>query len=148
MIIRDDLIFPELCYKIVGCAYEVHNTLGAGHLEKIYQRALATALENKGISFREQVSRDIVFQGKVKGRLDFLVEEKIVIEIKRTSYFNPADFEQLQQYLQLNNLSLGILIRFSTDKVYFKRVVNINRDKEFFAEEEASEYLSKNKSRF
>jgi GxxExxY protein len=58
--------------------------------------------------------------------LDFLVENKIVVEIKRGTYFNPADFDQVERYLVQTDLKLGILIRFASDKVLSKRVINLN----------------------
>ena len=55
--IIDDLVYPELSFKIVGCAFEVYNELGYGHLEKYYQKALSVALKNKNLSFKEQASK-------------------------------------------------------------------------------------------
>lgn len=141
---RNDLIHPELSYLIIGSAYEVYNSIGSGHLEKIYQRALAVAFEKNGLKFQEQIRRDIIFAGKIvgSGKLDFLVEKKIVVEIKRANYFNPADFEQVLQYLKMNNLELGILIRFTTTKVLFKRVLNVADKNEIsMVEEDAAEYM-------
>jgi GxxExxY protein len=69
---------------------------------------------------------DLYFHKKKVGRgiLDFLVEDKILVEIKRTNYTSPADFHQVNQYLKLHKLKLGILIRFTPDKVLFRRVLN------------------------
>ena len=141
---RDDLIFPELSYKIVGCAFEVFNSIGPGHLEKVYQRALAIAFTNAGLKFLEQVRKEVFYDGEVVGygSLDFLVEEKIAVEIKRGTYFNPSDFSQVQKYLQFKDLRLGILIRFIADKVVFKRVLNVEEVQvRNIVEEEAAEYL-------
>jgi GxxExxY protein len=125
-LLRDDLIHPDLSFKIVGCAFDVFNSIGFGHLEKVYQNALAIAFEKIGLKFAEQVKREIIYEGKKLGygKLDFLVEDKIVVEIKRGNYFNPADFDQVKKYLDSKQLQLGILIRFTPDKVLFKRVVN------------------------
>ena len=132
--LRDDLIYPELSFKIVGCAFDVFNSIGFGHLEKIYQKALSLAFLKEKINFEEQVKREIIYEGKLLGfgKLDFLVENKIVVEIKRGNYFNPADFEKVKKYLDAKNLQLGILIRFTPDKVLFKRVVNIIAEKPIY----------------
>lgn len=125
-VMREDLIHPELSYKIIGCAYEVFNAIGNGHLEKVYQKAMAVALRKAGIRFTEQLEYNLYFSGVLigTGRLDFLVDETIAVEIKRGDYFHPAAFEQLQEYLQSKKLKLGLLIRFSTNKVIYKRVLN------------------------
>jgi GxxExxY protein len=127
MILREDLLYPDLSYKITGCAFKVFNQLGAGHLEKIYQKALAAAFEKDGLKFVQQIPYEIRFDdGKLGYRkLDFLVENKIVVEIKRGSYFSPGDFHQLKNYMVLSGLQLGLLVRFAPDRVYVKRVVNI-----------------------
>ncbi len=124
---RDDLLYPELSYKIMGCALSVYNQLGSGHLEKVYQKALAIAFTKAGLKFSEQLKHEVFFEGENLGygKSDFLVENKIIVEIKRVNYFNPADFKQVKKYLVQTPLELGILIRFTPDKVLSKRVVNI-----------------------
>lgn len=125
---RDDLLYPELSYKIMGCAFNVYNQLGSGHLEKVYQKALAIAFTKAGLKFSEQLKNEVFFEGENLGygKSDFLVENKIIVEIKRGNYFNPADFKQVKKYLVQTPLELGILIRFTPEKVLSKRVVNIN----------------------
>jgi GxxExxY protein len=124
---RNDLLHPELSYKIIGCAFNVFKQLGSGHLEKIYQKALAIAFTKSNISFVEQLKKHVFFEGENLGygKSDFLVENKIIVELKRGSYFNPDDFDQVKKYLASNKLQLGILIRFTPDKVLYKRVVHI-----------------------
>ena len=87
-IIREDLIYPELSYSIVGCAFEVFNKLGPGHTEKIYQKAFDEALKMKGINFSEQVYYNILFNEKIvgKGFLDFEIENKVIVELKKDPY--------------------------------------------------------------
>ncbi|MDQ3110348.1 MAG: GxxExxY protein [Bacteroidota bacterium] len=96
---RDDLLYPELSYKIMGCAFNVFNQLGSGHLEKIYQKALAIEFANAGLKFHEQLKSEVWFEGEMLGygKLDFLVENKVVVEIKRGNDFNPADFDQVKK---------------------------------------------------
>ena len=125
--IIDDLIYPELSYKIVGCAFEVYNELGFGHAEKIYQKALAISFTKHKLNFKEQVHYPIKFQGELvgKGYCDFLVEEKIIVELKKEDRFSKANIEQVNQYLKSSNLKLGLLINFSKSGAICKRIVNI-----------------------
>lgn len=88
-VLKQDLLFPELSYLLVGIAFDVFNELGAGHMEKFYQKAYSIALVTKGISFKEQFYSPLFFQGQIIGRqfLDFLIDDKIVIEIKKGNHF-------------------------------------------------------------
>jgi GxxExxY protein len=127
-VLRADLLFPGLSYALVGSAFDVYNELGAGHLEKFYQHAYAVALTNKGINFKEQFYAPLFFQGKIIGRqfLDFLVEDKIVVEIKKGNHFSKSNIDQVNQYLISSKLQLAILINFGNEKVLTKRIININ----------------------
>ena len=123
---RQDLIEPELSYKIVGMLYQVSNELGPGLQEKYYQKALSESLKIHNLNFQEQVPIPLLFQGKVIGRYfaDFVVDDKIVIEIKKGIRVNRKHVAQLLGYLKATNLSLGILAYFHTDGVSFKRILN------------------------
>lgn len=124
---RDDLVYPDLSYEIIGCAYQVWDELGWGHLEKVYQRALAIAFKSKNIGYKEQIHYPLKFKNELvgKGILDFLVNEKIVVEIKKDDLYSKAHIEQVLNYLKLTQCQLGILINFTKDGVKFKRIVNI-----------------------
>ena len=126
---RDDLVFPELSYEIIGCAYEVFDELGPGHLEKIYQRAFAISFNRKEIKYSEQVYYSLKFKGEVvgKGILDFCIDEKIIVELKKDVSFSKTHIEQVLNYLKLSHLKLAILINFTKEGVKFKRIVNINQ---------------------
>jgi GxxExxY protein len=121
-----DLIYPELSYKIVGCAYTVFNTLGGGHREAIYQKALGIEFINCGILFKGQQYYDLKYCGKPvgKGYFDFCVEEKIIVELKAKGQFTRANYDQMFKYLQESGLKLGLLIRFGEEQVFSRRVVN------------------------
>jgi GxxExxY protein len=125
--VEKDIVYPELSYKIVGVCMEVNDSLGSGHKERVYEQAIAQMFEEKGIQYERQVYVPILFHGKTVGahRLDFLVEHSIVVELKRGDRFVKKDIDQLYQYLRVRDLKLGILIRFSSDGLFFKRVVNL-----------------------
>jgi len=116
----------ELSYKIVGILYDVYNELGSGHREYIYERAIATEFGRRGITFAEQVPTNLTYKGEVIGqyRFDFLVENKIVLELKQGDRFSRKNFEQVTGYLQSKNLPLGLLANFTSNGVVTKRVLN------------------------
>jgi GxxExxY protein len=125
---KEGLIYPELSYQIVGCAFEVWNELGPGHSEKIYQNAFAVVLKEKGLVFTEQVYYSLKFKNQIIGKafLDFLVEEKIIVEIKKDVSFTKSNIEQVLNYLKLSNLKLALLINFTKHDVKYKRIVNVS----------------------
>src|ERR1017187_9391036 len=126
---RNDLVYPELSYEIIGCAYEVFDELGPGHSEKTYQRAFAVALKKKEIPFKEQVYYAVKFKDEIvgKGFLNFKVTGKIIVELKKNVHFSKAHLEQVLDYLKKSSLKLGILITFSNDGIKSKRIININQ---------------------
>ena len=91
MLEREDLIFPKESYELVGCAYAIFNRLKFGYHEKHYQRAYSIELDQKGYSYSRELKVHILYQGKNIGRyfLDFLVERKIVVELKVANNFHP-----------------------------------------------------------
>jgi GxxExxY protein len=126
MIQKQDLIYPELSYKLVGLAYNVFNELGHGHLEKIYQKAYAKELKEAGIVFKEQAPYQVIYKEEVIGNnyLDFLIEEKVIIELKRSDFYSKKYIDQVSNYIKVSNLKLAILINFTTNDVRIKRIVN------------------------
>jgi GxxExxY protein len=124
---RNDLLYPELSYKIIGCAFEVFKEIGPGHLEKVYQRALAIAFRNAGLSFIEQIRYDVKFHNEKVGYgfFDFQVEEKIIVELKRGKTYINKEVEQVVDYLKTSKLKLSIIIRFTPEGVRFKRLINL-----------------------
>ncbi|MBI4118787.1 MAG: GxxExxY protein [Parcubacteria group bacterium] len=124
---REDLVYPELSYKIVGILFDVYNSVGYGQDERTYQRAVATALNDVGLKFKEQVYFPLSYSGKKigSGYLDFLVEDKIVLEIKKGDRFVKSHIDQVYRYLTGNNLRLGLLAYFAPRNVHFKRILNI-----------------------
>ena len=127
---KSDLLYPELSYKIIGCCFEVFKALGPGLLEKDYQKALRLSLLKAGLVIEEQVKHNITFDGvKIStGFFDFVVEKKIVLELKRGKFYLSGEFQQLLRYLKMSDYELGIVIRFGEQGVEYKRVLNIKSE--------------------
>lgn len=124
---KPDLLFPDLSYRIVGTLFAVHNALGAGLYERSYQRAVASALHDAGITFREQVPISVAFRQQAVGKYiaDFVIEGKIVLELKVGQRYAPKYIAQVVAYLRAMQLQLGILANFTNDGVMCKRILNI-----------------------
>jgi len=125
---RDDLIYPELSYTIVGILFEVYNNLGPGHKERCYQKAVAVAFRAAKTSFKEQAYSPVIFKDNNVGNyfLDFLIEDKIVLEIKSGEKFLKQNISQIYSYLKIKKLKLGILANFTKEGLKFKRIINLN----------------------
>lgn len=124
---EDKLIYPELSYKIIGVSFEVSNEIGPDCKEKHYQRAIVKAFKREGIEFQEQVPVEMKFQEQKIGIyfLDFLVEKKMILEIKRGEHFSKNNIKQVYDYLKATDLKLGLLVNFTNKGVMFKRIVNL-----------------------
>lgn len=118
----------ELTHKIIGCAMKVHSTLGNGFQEVIYQRALAIEFDNQGLSFQREMEMYIHYEGQHIGtrRVDFFVENKIMVELKALIKLEDAHLAQAMNYCQAYNLPIGLLINFGSKSLEFKRVYNVN----------------------
>lgn len=127
---KKDLLFPELSYSIVGCAYEVFNELGGGHKEKIYQTALAHSFHSKQLNYQEQIYYPLYFKDKLvgKGYWDYLIDKKIIVKIKALSFFAKTHIDQVLNYLHTSNLKLALLISFGQNEVRVKRIVNFKTE--------------------
>lgn len=126
---REDLVLPDLSYEIVGCAYEVYNTVGSGHPEKYYQKALSLSLKKARLSFQEQVYYPLEFEGEVIGRnyLDFVIKKQVVVEIKKDGRFSKSNIDQVLRYLAVTKMKLALLINFGIDGVKVKRIINFKQ---------------------
>lgn len=120
------MIYPELSYKIVGILFKVHSTLGRRYQEKYYQRAVEVALKEERIRFEKEIVVDLTFGETKIGKymLDFLIEGKIILELKAKPKFEKEDFRQIMAYLKAKNLKLGILVNFMGEKLAYKRILN------------------------
>ncbi len=111
-----------LAKEIVDCAFKVHKQLGPGLLEKVYERCFCHELSKKGIPFRKQVNVPIVYDGLIidEGlRLDVLVDELVICELKARHELSPVWSSQLISYLRLTKLRLGFLINFNVDLIKY-----------------------------
>jgi len=124
--VGDKVLYPDLSYEIMAAVYEVHNQLGPGFTENIYETALVQELKSRGIACERQKTVHITYKGEIVGtyRLDLLVERKIILEIKAVSTLADVFHAQLLAYLKATNLRLGILVIFGTPKVTYQRIIN------------------------
>ncbi|MGN8225547.1 GxxExxY protein [Gracilimonas sp. BCB1] len=116
--------YTELTRTIIGCAMEVHNTLGNGFQEKIYQRALAIELGKCGLEYESEFSMPIMYKGVQLGmrRVDLLVEQKISVELKAVLQLEKAHIAQALNYLEAYQLEVGLLINFGNNRLKFHRL--------------------------
>lgn len=124
----EKLIHAELSYSIIGCAYDVFNQLGGGHTESVYQKALKESFLRKQLHIKEQIFYKVKYDEKTVGKnfFDFLVDEKIIVEIKAASKFSKANYDQVLNYLHVSKTELALLINFTSKQVEVKRVVNFD----------------------
>ena len=114
----------KITHRIIGCAMEVHNTLGNGFQEVIYQRCLSIELNENGIEHQREVEMPIFYKGQDVGlrRADFLVMGEIMVELKAIIDLEDVHLAQAMNYLEAYNLPTGLLINFGTKSLQFKRL--------------------------
>lgn len=124
-IINDRYKHSELTGKIIGCAMEVHKHLGNGFQEVIYQRALTIEMQTQGLTFSREHEMDIHYKGFHIGkrRVDFFVENKIMVEIKAVVQLEDVHLAQAINYIEVYGLEIGLLINFGNRSLQFKRVM-------------------------
>jgi GxxExxY protein len=123
----DDRVSLEtLVEKVVGAAYEVSNVLGAGFLEKIYERALMEELNLRSVRVKAQATYPVAYKGKHIGTYsaDLVVEDRLLVEIKCVEGFSNEHLAQCINYLKVSGLHLALLINFRRPKVEWRRVVH------------------------
>src|SRR5262249_54171814 len=109
-------LHSDLTHKIIAAAIEVHKNLGPGLLEGVYQTCLGWELENLGLKFQKEIDVSLLYKGRKADRflrLDFLVENQIILELKSTEAIFPVHKAQLLTYLKLTGKQLGLLINFN-----------------------------------
>ncbi|MFA5206176.1 MAG: GxxExxY protein [Lentisphaeria bacterium] len=120
--------FDPLSNRVIGCALEVHRVLGPGLLESVYEECLARELAGQEITFRRQAELPIAYKGELISatyRVDLLVEDQLIVELKSVEELIPIHHAQLLTYLKLSNLRTGLLINFNVSllKQGIKRLV-------------------------
>ena len=122
-----ELKYKDITEKIIGAAFEVHTFLGNGFQEVIYQRALAWELKQAGLSFVREIQQEIYYKELEEPigtrRADFVVEEKVLVELKAVINLEDVHLAQGLNYLRAYRLEVGLLINFGSKSLTFKRLV-------------------------
>lgn len=123
--INTDILYSDLTYKIRGAIFSVYNELGFGHKEQVYQKALSKELDNKDIQYKQELGLNVKYKGEVVGkyRPDFVVENKVILELKSVEIFPKSYVTQLLHYLKTTGFKLGFLVNFGKPRLYIKRVI-------------------------
>jgi len=121
----------ETTYKINGCAMKVHNNLGNGFQEVIYQRCLAIELEKMQLVFGREIEQPIFYEGIEVGsrRADFIVDNKIIVELKALINLEDVHLAQAKNYVVAYDFPVGLLINFGAKSLQFKKIFNLKYPK-------------------
>lgn len=124
--INSEIIYPELSYKLMGILFKVHNKLGSNYQEKHYQRAIETELKKQKINYEREKMVKVRYESEEIGKyfIDFIVDNKISLEIKTDEFFRRKHLQQVLDYLSATNLKLAIIVNFRKGKLFYKRIVN------------------------
>lgn len=119
----------QISYLVRKCIFNVYNKLGPGLLESVYQKILIYELEENGLKVKSELVLPIIYDKKVfdvNFRIDILVEDKVILELKSVKELEPIHFKQLNTYLKLSDKKLGLLVNFNTTNILdgIKRVAN------------------------
>ena len=123
------MIKDDLTYRIIGCAMKVHNTIGCGFQEVIYQRCLAIEMSRAGLSFGREVDIQIFYDGYSVGsrRADFVVDNRVVVELKALIELENVHIVQARNYVVAYGFDVGLLINFGAESLDYKRIFNRHR---------------------
>lgn len=126
---KSEFKHSELTGTILGCSFDVYNELGMGFPEKIYQRCLELELKENDISLDREYSIPVRYKGKLVGRrrIDFVIEDKVIIELKARPYIHKSDFIQIRNYLKVAKIEVGLLINFGSSSLEYRRCVETIR---------------------
>ena len=118
--------YADITEKVIGCAMRVHNKLGNGFQEVIYQRALAIEMRKADLNFQREFEMDIYYDDEVIGkrRVDFFVDDKIMVEIKALSELDNSQPAHTINYLEAFNVEIGLLLNFGAKSLQFRRFIN------------------------
>jgi len=120
------MTLDQITYKINGCAMKVHNTLGNGFQEVIYQRCLAIELEKAGLGYAREQEHVIYYEGIEVGtrRADFVVEDQVIVELKAVVQLEDVHLAQAKNYVVAYDKPIGLLINFGGRSLQFKKIYN------------------------
>lgn len=123
--IQEKLIYKDLTYKIIGLAMEVHNELGYGFLEKVYENAMKVQFSKNNIKADFQVQFKVNFKGEIIGEFypDIIVDDKVILELKAVEKINDIHKAQILNYLKVTKLKLGLILNFSKEKLEYERII-------------------------
>lgn len=121
----ENFLYPELTYVIRGAMYKVHSTLGSGHKEGVYHKALAKEFELQNIPFKTEQTLQVVYEGAKVGnyRPDFIVDDKVLIELKAVPFLSIQAEKQLSYYLRGTDYKLGLLVNFGAKSLDIRRKI-------------------------
>ncbi len=124
--VKEPALYEELTYKIIGCAMRVHKELGPIHKEVIYQKSLEKALITEGFEVDREVRLPVKFDGKIVGTYipDFVVENKILIELKALEFLPKGAETQLSYYLKATGYRIGLIFNFGSPSLQIKRRIH------------------------
>ena len=124
--LQKDFKYKEITEKIIGAAMKVHSTLGNGFQEVIYQRALEDEMQQKKLTLARELSIPVFYNNRQIGerRVDFFVENKVMVELKALIQLENVHLAQAKNYLEAYNLQVGLLINFGSISLQFKRLEN------------------------
>ena len=125
-VIANNYIYSDITGKIIGAAMKVHSTLGNGFQEVIYQRTLAIEMRTQGLVFQRELEMPIHYSGEEIGtrRVDFLVENKVLVELKAITGLEDVHMAQAINYLEAYHLEVGLLLNFGAKSLEFRRLLN------------------------
>lgn len=120
------LKYSELTGQIIGCAMKVHRYFGPGFPEIVYKRALMIELEKIGLDYKQEVEKDIIYECRLisKRRLDLIVQNIILAELKARKEIDNGDYNQMINYLRVFGMEVGLLLNFGGPSLQYKRFVN------------------------
>ena len=126
LIKKEKVLYPNLSFKICGICFSVHNQLGRFRSEKSYADAIEQLLKENNIRYKREFILAPSFAGESGRRnvVDFLIEDKIILEIKASPLVSRKEYYQIQRYLQASELELGILVNFRSKYLHPKRILN------------------------
>ncbi len=126
MAVDNQYKYSEITEKIIGCAFKIHSVLGFGFTENIYQRSLQVELEKQNLKFFREYETPIIYDNVEVGfrRVDFLIEEKVIVELKRVAEITNRELVQTLNYLKAFKKEIALIINFSEESLKFKRLIN------------------------